>query len=235
MNEIMIAICEDSTRDCSLLNYYLEKAARELNRKLRICTFQTGSDFLKKSSPIFDIVFLSTSLPDMDAEKAIQKLWNSNSHIHLVLLSDCSDSLAIGYQYGAKNHLVKPVSYLMILNELKKYIKSENLISQSFLWISNRDGYFKLYYSKLRYIETENRYLIFHYNDQIIRYSGKISDFKETLPKNIFFRCNNSYIVNLYYISHIAPEGSRYNIQLITGEILPLSRSRYRELLFQIE
>lgn len=235
MNEIMIAICDDSERDCSLLNTYLELAARELNRKLRICTFQAVSNFLKKSSTIFDIVFLSTSLPGMDAEKTVQKLWNYNSHIHLVLLSDCSDTIAIGYQYGAKNHLVKPVSYLMILNELKKYIKSENLVSESFLWISNRDGYFKLYHSKLRYIETENRYLIFHYNDQVIRYAGKISDFRETLPESTFFRCNNSYIVNLYYISHIAPEGSRYNIRLLTGEVLPLSRSRYRELLFKIE
>lgn len=235
MNEIMIAICDDSEGDCSLLSCYLNKAAQELGRKLRIYTFQAGNDFLKKTSLIFDMVFLSTGLSDMDTETAVRKLRNSNFHIHLVLLSDCPDSLALGYQYDAKNYLVKPVSYLMILNEMKKYIKSEDLISQSFLWISNRDGYFKLYHSRLRYIETENRYLIFHYNDQVIRYAGKISDFKETLPENIFFRCNNSYIVNLYYISRIAPEGNRYNIRLITEEILPLSRSRYRELLCKIE
>lgn len=234
MNEIMIALYDDSEADCSLLSFYLNKAAQELGRKLRIFTFQADNDLSKRTSLIFDMVFLSVSLSGMNTETAVRKLRNSNSRIHLVLLSDCPDSFALGYQYDAKNYLVKPFSYLMILNELKKYIKSEDPVSHSFLWISNRDGYFKLYHSRLRYIETENRYLIFHYSDQVIRYAGKISDFKETLPENIFFRCNNSYIVNLYYISLIAPEGNRYKIRLITQEILPLSRSRYRELLSKI-
>lgn len=231
MNEIMIAVCDICADDCGLLRGYLNRAAEELNRKFQICSFQTGSDFLKKSLPIFDVVFLHIGSPDTEAEKIIQRLRSRNLHIHLVLLSDCTDFISMGYQYGAKNHLVKPVSYRMILNEMKKYMRSEPLKSEPFLWISNRNGYFKLYLSRLRYAETENRYLLFHYNGQMIRHVGKISDFKKMLPETTFFRCNNSYIVNLYYISHIFPEGSRYNIHLVTGEVLPLSRSRYRELL----
>lgn len=106
----------------------------------------------------------------------------------------------------------------------------EIFVARPFLWLSTKKGHFKLYYSKCRFIETENRNLIFHYKDQRISKSGKISSMLKKLPDRIFFRCNNSYIVNLDYVSGIVPEGDRYNIHLKTGEVLPLSRSRYHEI-----
>lgn len=105
---------------------------------------------------------------------------------------------------------------------------------RSSLWLSIRKGHFRLIYSRCRFIETDNRHLIFHYEDKIIRKSGKISDILEKLPSDIFFRCNNSYIVNLHHISKISPEGDRYNIHLRSGEILPLSRSRYQDCLVSL-
>lgn len=104
-------------------------------------------------------------------------------------------------------------------------------VSESFFWITNREGHFKIYYSKCSFIETDNRNLLFHYRNEIIRKMGRISDILKKLPKNTFFRCNNSYIVNLNYINKITREGDRYNILLSTGVVIPLSRSRYQECL----
>ncbi len=102
-------------------------------------------------------------------------------------------------------------------------------VSEPFLDLFCKGGYYRLYYLKCRYIETDKRYLIFHCENREFRTFGKISDLSQKLPPNIFFRCNNSYIVNLQYISEIVPEGDRYNIHLLSGEVIPLSRSRYRE------
>lgn len=110
-------------------------------------------------------------------------------------------------------------------------LKTDISVSSPFLWISTKNGHFKLYLTKCRFIETDNRKLIFHYLERTICKSGKISSIIEKLPKSMFFRCNNSYIVNLRYISHIVPEGGRYNLLLTTGEILPLSRSKYQKCL----
>lgn len=121
-----------------------------------------------------------------------------------------------------------------LLEQLKITIRNFNphlkvTVSEPFLWLSHKGGHYRLYYSKCRYIETDNRCLLFHCANKTIRKNGKMSDILEKLPKNVFFRCNNSYIVNLQYISEIVPEGNRYNIHLLSGEILPLSRSRYQE------
>ncbi len=108
-------------------------------------------------------------------------------------------------------------------------------VSEPALWLSSKKGYHRLYYSRCYYIETDNRHLIFHCEDEVIRWTGKISDILKKLPKHLFFRCNNSYIVNLKYIHDIKPEGDRYNIRLTSGEIIPLSRSRYQECRTNLE
>lgn len=231
MNEIMIAIFDDSMVDCALLQGYIEKASKELEKTFRIYTFSDKIDIDRKIYPAFDVVFLNTAMPDIHIADTVRKLQQRNLHVYLIFLSQDPEAVSMGYEYGARNHLVKPLSYVAILTELKKYIQSESRLSDSFLWVSNRDGHFKLFYSRLRYAETENRHLIFHYEDQVIRHTGRISNFVEKLPEELFFRCNNSYIVNLTYISSITPDGNRYSIQLITGEKIPLSRSRYRHLL----
>lgn len=104
-------------------------------------------------------------------------------------------------------------------------------VPEPFLWLTTRKGHFKLYFSKCRFIETDRRSLIFHCEGSILRKNGKISSILEKLPGHLFFRCNNSYIVNLSYIQQIIPDGDRYSILLRTGEKLPLSRSRYQECL----
>lgn len=108
-------------------------------------------------------------------------------------------------------------------------------VSEPFLWLNTRKGHFKLYYCKCRFIETDRRNLIFHCEGSILRKNGKISEILEMLPNRLFFRCNNSYVVNLNYISQIVPDGDRYSILLRTGENLPLSRSRYQECLMALD
>lgn len=228
--EILIAIYEDSENDCMLLKDYLHKVAQQLNKDIQIWTFQKEADFLERSCPAFDMFFLSLEVPDMDLKKIVDKLQCCNSHSHLVFMASGPETCPLGYQYGARNHLVKPVNYRIILNEMEKYIKQEYYLTDPYLLVSNRDGQYKIHFSRLRYIETEKRHLIFHYGRELVRYPNRICDSEDDLPKETFFRCNNSFIVNMAYISHIVREGGRYDIYLITGEKLPLSRDKYKNL-----
>lgn len=232
MNEILIAICEDSEYDCIHLKDYLYKSALQLNRAVQIWTFRTGTEFLEKPCPAFDMVFLNLNFPDLELNSFVDKLKYYNPQIHLVFLAPDHTTFSLGYQYGARNHIVKPIYYQIVLQEMEKYIKAEydSCLERLHFWIAGQNGYHKLYYSRLRYIETEKRYLIFHYENHLLRRADKICDYEKKLPKKSFFRCNNSFIVNLAYISHITKEGNRYAIYLITGEKLPLSRDKYKDL-----
>lgn len=231
MNEIIVAICENSKTDCDILISYLKKAGRELHLTFQIHTFSSENMLYENLSSRFDIVFLDIHLPDSGTEKLVKSLRNYNKYVYLIFMSSSSDLFSIGYEHSARNYLLKPLNYLQILKEMKRYSEQEVLLYEPFLWLSSKKGLFKIYYTKLRFIETEDRHLLFHYDGLKLCYTGKISGCIDTLPENLFFRCNNSYIVNLKYIKSIVPDGNRYNIHLITGEIIPLSRSRYRDCL----
>lgn len=77
----------------------------------------------------------------------------------------------------------------------------------------------KLYFSKLRYIETEDRVIILHYESKVLRHRCGITSFMNELPEHTFFRCNHSYIVNLKYVDYITPDINRFIIHLITVKL----------------
>lgn len=237
MKEIIIGICEDREEDARCLSSALKKAAAEFGKTARIYVYTTGSDFLKEYTPVFDLIFLDVQLPDINGDKIAMELRKRDRRVYLVFVSLFSDSISIGYEYEAKNYLLKPFRYVNIRNELNRYLKYENLNRQQYMLLPNRKDHLKIYFSKLRFIETDSlhRQLIFHYDGECFSHTGKISDFVRMLPQTFFFRCCNSHLVNLLYVSHIAADLNRYSIYLITGEELPLSRDKKKDFLFRLQ
>ena len=234
MRNILIGICDNSNADTLDLIQHLNNAAEELNISLDIHTYTNDRDFLNAYHPVFDMIFLNLTLPDFHAKEIVSLLRQRDPQVHLILTSESSELATIGYEFNAKNHFVKPYWYFKILNELKRFLTFEHIPPMPYIWISDRKNTYKLYLHKLRYIETINRQLLFHYDDKQIVHHGKLVDFEHLLPSETFFRCNNSFLVNINYIDSVQTDISRYSIHLITGERIPLSRDKKRELLKMI-
>ena len=60
----------------------------------------------------------------------------------------------------------------------------------------------------------------------ILELYKKLSDVEEDLPPEDFVRAHQSYLVNNMYIENL----KRYEISLISGEKIPVSKSRYKEV-----
>lgn len=101
--------------------------------------------------------------------------------------------------------------------------------------LGHKDAVQKVYYSKLHYIEKQNRKLVFHYDGQTFAHTGNLSDYEQLLPQPMFYRSCNSHIVNLQFVSTLIPDINRYSIKLVTGEIIPLSRDRKKDFLHQLQ
>lgn len=230
MNTLLIGICESSTADTELMIQYLKIAEACLSMNFKICTYSTGKALLNSFCPIFDIIFLNLPLSDIDSTTLVEQLRQRDAHLSIILTAETNEFFSVGYEYSAQNYFVKPLWYSKILNELKKYLANQIVFSQPHLWISNHQGDYKIYLHKLQYIETSNRKLIFHYGSELLSHNGSLNDLERKFLDCNFFRCNNSYIVNINYIEKIVKDISRYSIHLITGEVLPLSRNKKRVL-----
>ena len=230
MKNLLIGICESSTTDLDLIIQYLKVAETCLSMNFEIRTYSTGKALLDSYGPVFDIIFLNLPIPDMDSKTLLDQLRQRDTYVSIILTSETSESFPMGYEYSAKNYFLKPLWYSKILTELKNHLTDNTILSKPYIWISNQQGIYKLYLNKLRYIETSNRKLIFHYQNEQLSYNGQLTDFQKKLSVD-FFRCNNSYIVNINYIEQIIPDISRYKIYLVTGEHIPLSRSKKKRLI----
>lgn len=231
MKKLFIGICEHSSEDLKYLIQHLEVGQNSLDTNFEIFTYTTGSDFLTCYRPIFDIIFLSIPFCDMDTECFVSQLRKKDPFVRIIFISHSHELYPIGFKYTAKNYFVKPLRQSNILNELKNSISEPYLLKAPHIWVSTRNIDYKLYLRHLRYVETFNRQLIFHYGNDEYNICGKISDLENNLSNSNFFRCNNSYLVNINYIEKIKPDANRYLIDLITGESIPLSRHKKRELL----
>ena len=227
---MVIGICESAISDNELLIQYLNIAEACLSIEFKIYTYATGASLLDSYRAVFDIIFLNVPISDMDTQILISKLRKQDEHVRLILMSKNSDLFFLGYEYNASNYFIKPLRYPRILSEIKKYLSDGKALERSNLWISTQQTKYRLYLYKLRYIETSNRQLLIHYGNEKIQYHGNLVDFQLQLSTN-FFRCNNSYIVNVNYIERVQKDISRYTIHLITGEQIPLSRNKRRELM----
>lgn len=226
MTNLFIGICENVNKKCEELLQYLRDIENVLKITIDVHIYHTAADFVRNYCPSFDIVILDMSVPDMPGEKIVRSLRELDKDVPLILTSDAEAVFSIGYQYDASICWTKPLCYSNILNYFRKHLTYELLINQPFILLSNNTGIQKLYCHKLRYIETGNRQLIFHYDGEEISNYGKLSDLENQLPKESFFRCNNSYIVNIKYVEKVSQESFRYKIHLITGEDIPLSRDK---------
>ena len=235
MTSLFIGICENVNKDCEVLLQYLRNIEDSLKINIDVRIYHTGTDLVYNYCRAFDLVILDMDVPDMSGEKIVRSLRELDKDVHLILISNTENVFSIGYHYDANICWTKPLCYDQISNHFKKHLTYKHLINRPFILLSNNTGIQKLYCHKLRYIETGNRQLIFHYDGEEISNYGKLSDLENQLPKENFFRCNNSYIVNIKYVKTVSQEAFRYKIHLITGEEIPLSRDKKGILLDMIK
>lgn len=230
MEKIIIGIFEDDAGDLQQLLQYLRRAEEELRIQMCIHAYDDAMEFLKTDLSSYDIFLINTSIPEMNIREFLEKLRYHNEHAYLLLTSETRECISIGYDFDAKNHFEKPFWYFKIRKELKKFLTCEHILEKPYIWMDKNSEMCRLNLNKLRFVETNNRSLLFHYSDRQFLLHGKLAELEKKLPPQRFFRCNNSYLVNIAYITAVVADVSRYKLLLRTGEEIPLSRSRKGEL-----
>ncbi len=231
MNHLLIGICGSSEIAAEILPQYLKTAESVFRIGFDIHIYSAGKELLNNYRPVYDILFLELPLDDMDTDKFFSQLRHLDSYVHIIVISDSLDSIWLGYDYGVNNCFSRSLWYRKIQNELRKCLFDDDILLKPSLWLSCPKGDFKLYFHKIRFIETNHRQLIFHYGNESLLYNGTLHDFEEKLAEHHFFRCNHSFIVNIRYIEKIVKDINRYSLHLVTGEVIPLSRDKKKVLL----
>lgn len=231
-------IVEDEVLARQELRYLIET-----HSKIKVeAEFEDGLDALKfLQSQEVDVLFLDINIPSIDGVLLAHNISKFSVKPYIVFITAYKEHAVEAFEVEAFDYILKPYSESRITSMLTKletaYIGQRRAIpeqhlpsitkvnlykNEKIIVVDADDIYYAVAQEKTTEVVTKNE----KYTMQL-----SISEFYERLPKEVFFRCHRSYLVNTEKIKEIVPWfNNTYLLRLseIDAEI-PVSRSKAKE------
>lgn len=180
-----------------------------------------------------DLLFLDVNMPYFSGLDMLDTLEKPP----LTILTTAYSEYALeGFRLQVVDYLLKPIIFKRFYQAVIKaqQISKEREIAQSadkenlssFLYIKQNDGFQKIIWKDILYVESMENYVKIIFADRQLVAHQTMTSVEEMLPKDSFFRIHKSFLINTNYIDSIS--GGRI---FIRNHILPLSRHRKEDLL----
>lgn len=202
--------------------------------------FDDGLDVLKfLQENEIDVIFLDINIPSLDGVFIAKNISKFAVKPYIIFITAYKEHAAEAFEIEAFDYILKPYSEDRIISMLRKLEMSYNLeknknnenniLNKINLW--KNDKIIVLDMDEIYYcVAKEGITCVYTKNEEYLVHSS-ISEFYNTLPKDKFYKCHRSYIVNITKIREIIPWfNNTYNLKLngIEKEI-PVSRSKIKK------
>ena len=224
-----IAICDDEKDFVDDLRELLDRYSRETGRDFKITPYYDGMELIEKYDPTIDLIFLDIRMKMVNGLHAARHIRQRDENVGIIFLTTLTQYGLEGYKYQASGYIIKPMKYVRLKAEMDKFIAIARRQKEDspFLVIANDSGKYRVDLKSIRYVETYNRNLMFHTEQENIICYKSMREIEKELKDKDFVRCHTSYIVNLFYVKGI----KKLDIELITGETIPISQPKRKEFM----
>ncbi|HLT06737.1 MAG TPA: LytTR family transcriptional regulator DNA-binding domain-containing protein [Cyclobacteriaceae bacterium] len=236
---IRTIIIDDEPLAVELVEEYLsEYAEYEI-----ICTCQNGFEGLKaiqEHQP--DLIFLDIQMPKITGFELLELLDEPPA----VIFTTAYDEYAIkAFEVHALDYLLKPFSKERFAKALAKYQKQGvgNIQQEAMEGLRTHEGIAQrvvlkvkneikiIPFQDIRYLEANDDFVNVYTQEGKFLKNKTLGSFEQLLDPQSFIRIHRSYIVKVNGITKIEPhDKGNYILKLKSGEVLPISKSRYPKL-----
>ncbi len=223
---IKIAIVEDDRIYSSQTKNYLEKYAKENGCEFDIDVYEDALVFLD-SYKFADIVLMDIQMPHIDGLRAAKELRKMDENAVLIFITNYIQFAIKGYEVNALDYIVKPYTYIRFSTLIKKAVRQVMLKGGEGFFIRSEGNVCKIYPATLLYVQIREHLLEYHTESGVVETWGTLKKALEGLPQKDFVCVSRAYIVNMKYVKGTIGN----NIQLINGEMLPLSERKRKEFI----
>lgn len=222
---IKAAIVDDEQAARDLLQGYIKRYAAEHGIGFDVSLFSDGLDYLASSKGGFDIVYMDIDMPDLDGMKTAEKLRAVDSSVVIVFVTNMMQFAVKGYEVGALDFLVKPVTYDNFALKLRRAVEQIKVSGADRVMIAS-DGVTRAVRRRdIKYAEIISHDIVYHTSDGDIRSYGSLKKAEQLLGEG-FKRCNSCYIVNLAFVDSV----KGFSV-IVDGKELSVSHLRKKEFM----
>lgn len=227
---VHIAICDDEKEFVNDLRKLLMQYSIENGEDFKITIYYDGIELIEKYDPTIDLIFLDIQMKIVDGLRAAEQVRQMDEKVGIIFLTTLTQHSLEGYKYQAANYIIKPLKYMRLKAEVDRFLKLSRQEDNPSLVIVNDTGKYKVQLKAVRYVETFNRNLLIHTEQENILCYKTMKEMEQDLLNKGFSRCHTSYLVNLFYVKGV----KKLEIELITGETLPISQPRRKAFMEEL-
>lgn len=196
MEQLKIAICEDTASDRELLL----RTVRSIEKSAEVTLYESGEEFLNAwKSGCFDVVFMDIYMGGITGVDVVQHIRKSDTHVIVVFTTTSPDHALEGYRLNVARYLEKPVEQSAVAEVLSLALERKS--RKQGLPVVLKEKVFPLLTDELMFAEQKAHYVVFYYtNNRTETVKGKLDELTPQLADYPFFRCHKSYLVNLSFV-----------------------------------
>ena len=223
---LKLAIVDDDAGYRSDIRNLLHRYEEEFGEKFAITEYTDGDELTENYVPDLDIILLDVEMEFMDGMTAASNIRKVDNEVIIIFITNMPQYAIKGYQVGALDYILKPISYYPFSQTMKKAIGKRQSSESRYIIASQKGVRQKIDVSTIRYVEVINHDLIFHTTENDINSKGALKDVMKELSESNFFLCNKGYYINLEYVD--AVDGN--NVTIGKDE-LQVSRAKKKPLI----
>lgn len=212
---LKIALCEDDQLQRELVKNYIDRSL--LNRNYEIFEFKSGEELIANYPQKLDILFLDIQMEEINGMDAAKKIRTFDNNVEIIFITGIWDYVQEGYEVRAYRYIIKPIDFNSFKTQLNICIKEIENQKRPSIVVTYKGEVNKIDIGSIVYIETDNRNTLIHTKEKSYRSNMGISKLEKYLEGSTFFRCHNSFLINLEYINKIGQDSvflEEYEIQV---------------------
>ena len=219
---INIGICEDELHYRVNIKDMLGDILSTYSINYKIYEFSSGEELLSNYPKDLDILIMDIQMKIINGMDTARKIREFDQNLEIIFMTSFSEFMQEGYEVKAYRYILKPISERKISRNILPCI---NEIMNNYLTINVKNYVDRIKIDSIVYIETDRPNILIYTNDNKYTTKMSISKIDKILREHGFFRCHNSYIVNLKLV-----ESMNSNTLKIGEKYIPISKYRVKEL-----
>ena len=173
-----------------------------------------------------DLMFLDIQMPGVTGPEFLKTL---QSKPLTIMTTAYTDYAIESFELDVVDYLLKPIRlarFIKAVNKAKELFElyqrphEVEKIENDFIYVKADRKFVKIFYNEINYIKGLKDYVSIHTNDKKIITAMNVKTILSHLPKNIFYRVNKSYIINIDKIDTVETDFVN-----IIGEEIPIGHT----------